>query len=69
MSEISKNYKTQNTVSVLSNPFSTGVGGVDFEYRVQSTGHIFIGIVSRRIFSFAESADNVCDFLSQKTGK
>ena len=37
MSETSKNYKTKNTVSVLSNPFSTGGGGVDFEYRVQAT--------------------------------
>lgn len=34
---VSKTDKTKTTVSALSNPFSTGGGGVDFEHRVQAT--------------------------------
>ena len=37
MSATSKNDKPQTSVSALSNPFSTGGGGVDFEHRVQAT--------------------------------
>ncbi len=39
MTKKSKKYKetTKTTVSALSNPFSTGGGGVDFEHRVQAT--------------------------------
>ena len=37
MAVTSKTDKTKTTISALSNPFSTGGGGVDFEYRVQAT--------------------------------